>query len=130
MGPLQKRLYRIREVTVSRAKVTYFVEKGNTVTEIHRAKLARKGRTRDQRHRLFIHAQKDRPCLDCGVKYAPWVMDFDHRNPEEKLFNISAKAHYSISKLTREMTKCDLVCANCHRDRTYRQRYATLSERQ
>lgn len=21
---------------------------------------------------------KDRPCADCGVKYPPWVMQFDH----------------------------------------------------
>jgi hypothetical protein len=66
---------------------------------------------------------KNKPCIDCGVQYPPCVLDFDHRPEEEKGFNIgthgSEKATaYHIEKIEKEIAKCDLVCANCHRVRT------------
>ncbi len=60
---------------------------------------------------------KSRPCADCGRSYNPWVMDFDHRNPSEKLGNI---AHlYHEKRILEEVAKCDVVCSNCHRERTH-----------
>lgn len=62
-----------------------------------------------------------KPCLDCGGFFHPTQMDFDHRNPLEKRFNISAPPKVSsIEALQAEIDKCDLVCANCHRMRTFR----------
>jgi hypothetical protein len=46
-------------------------------------------------------------------------MDFDHRQGEEKLANINKFAYTSLEALQREIAKCDVVCANCHRERTY-----------
>jgi hypothetical protein len=72
--------------------------------------------------KAFIRAAKDNPCADCGVRYPHYVMDFDHREGEIKLANISALNQHrrvSIPKLAAEIAKCDLVCANCHRERTY-----------
>ena len=62
-------------------------------------------------------------CLDCGVVYPYYVMDFDHRPEETKSFNISKMNQYAatsdrISKVMKEIDKCDYVCANCHRERT------------
>ena len=37
--------------------------------------------------REWIRAYKDRPCTDCGIKYPYYVMDLDHRDPSQKLFN-------------------------------------------
>lgn len=46
-------------------------------------------------------------------------MDFDHVRGTKK-FAISTYAHaVSSETLTKEIAKCDLVCANCHRERTY-----------
>lgn len=43
-------------------------------------------------------------------------MDFHHRNPEEKEFNISRTSfRKGRAKLLIEMAKCDLLCSNCHR---------------
>jgi hypothetical protein len=78
--------------------------------------LARSKRTRKDL-RLWLDGLKDTPCLDCGIKFPICCMDFDHR--ENKEFNIGRK-YYSYSKevVLKEMEKCDLVCANCHRIRT------------
>jgi hypothetical protein len=61
-------------------------------------------------------------CLDCGNKYPPFMMDFDHRDPSEKSFTIAASTVLGIDRLREEAKKCDLVCANCHRMRTHKQR--------
>ncbi len=71
--------------------------------------------------RVWLQALKENhPCVDCGVVYHPVVMDFHHRDPASKLFNIGRKwGSTSISLLLEEIAKCDLICANCHRLRTH-----------
>ncbi len=81
----------------------------------------RKERYREQR-RLWLKNLKDKPCTDCGVKFPPFVMDFDHTDKENKLASISWLAFHDTSnfkKIEDEIAKCDLVCANCHRIRTH-----------
>lgn len=73
--------------------------------------------------REFINRCKLQPCSDCKVQYNPWIMQFDHRNPYEKCFNISEKKNsFGYERLKQEIAKCDVVCANCHANRTYRRR--------
>ncbi len=69
----------------------------------------------------FYRQAKTVPCADCGTKYDPWVMQFDHRVGTEKCYNVSymAAKGMSIDKLKEEMIKCDVVCANCHCKRTH-----------
>ena len=63
---------------------------------------------------------KSKPCMDCGNTFPSCVMDFDHRNPEDKKYNVSQMVcRYSWTKILEEIAKCDLVCANCHRIRTW-----------
>ena len=47
-------------------------------------------------------------------------MDFDHRNPAEKEYFISKITRtQSAERIKKELAKCDLVCSNCHRERTH-----------
>ena len=72
-----------------------------------------------------LREAKAGPCADCGKRYPPYVMDFDHRPGETKLFNLgslTARRWVSLSMLRAEIEKCDLVCANCHRERTHQRR--------
>ncbi|MEK6908949.1 MAG: hypothetical protein AABX23_02775 [Nanoarchaeota archaeon] len=56
-------------------------------------------------------------CIRCGYNKYPEVLEFHHRNPAEKLFNISLKGHCrSWERIKAEIEKCNLVCANCHRE--------------
>jgi hypothetical protein len=60
-------------------------------------------------------------CADCGLKCTEEnhpVFEFDHRDPETKLFSIANGRKRTIRDLQTEIDKCDLVCANCHRLRT------------
>ena len=61
---------------------------------------------------------KDRPCADCGIQYPSWVMQFDHVRGEKK-FDIAQASSASEKRLLEEIAKCEVVCANCHAERTY-----------
>ena len=65
-----------------------------------------------------IKAEKG--CVDCNTKDVR-VLDFDHRDPNTKLFTISAAIGRTKSKsaVLKEISKCDVRCANCHRIRTW-----------
>jgi hypothetical protein len=71
--------------------------------------------------RNFLRAVKSYPCEDCGVGYPYWIMQFDHRPEEDKLY-APARLHAlgSWYKTVEEVMKCDVVCANCHADRTHK----------
>lgn len=68
----------------------------------------------------YINKLKEKPCTDCGQSFPgrPEVMDFDHREPHKKSFNISNGSWRTYADIDEEVSKCDLVCANCHRTRT------------
>lgn len=64
-------------------------------------------------------AKTDIPCMDCGIIYPPYVMDFDHRDPSTKFKDVGRMTNYSLETIQKEIDKCDIVCANCHRIRTH-----------
>lgn len=70
------------------------------------------------RRRDFMRETKARPCADCGVQYPYYVMDFDHREGVEKSFEMNRVSYVSLGARKREIEKCDVVCANCYRERT------------
>jgi hypothetical protein len=63
---------------------------------------------------------KDVPCADCGVRYPHYVMDFDHVEGE-KLANLASMKSTGVGKqkFMDEIAKCEVVCSNCHRVRTW-----------
>ena len=66
--------------------------------------------------RRLVDMLKDVPCEMCGGKFPPVSMDFHHRKPEEKRFNVSQGfSNHTIEELINEIKKCAVVCANCHR---------------
>lgn len=60
------------------------------------------------------------PCMDCGNRFPPECIDFDHRNPNDKVAGVGhmIASRWSWAKIEAEIAKCDIVCANCHRIRT------------
>ena len=80
---------------------------------------------------LMLERLKQRPCADCGGSFAGCAMDFDHRDPAQKLYTVSRMVgRAGTARIMAEVAKCDIVCANCHRDRTFRRRAASSSERE
>ncbi len=77
----------------------------------------------DAKRKWVIELKESGRCFDCNEKYPHYVMDYDHRDPSTKKFGISAGSFRESRKaIELEIAKCDLVCSNCHRQRTYEQR--------
>lgn len=57
-------------------------------------------------------------CIKCGYDRCADAMDFHHRDPTIKEFRIGQYAG-GWKILKRELDKCDLLCANCHREVHY-----------
>jgi len=74
--------------------------------------------------RKLVDELKAKPCMDCNRTYPPYVMDFDHLPGTIKRYNISniTKKMGSQRLFLEELAKCELVCANCHRIRTFTRR--------
>lgn len=82
-------------------------------------------------NRAIIQAAKDRPCADCGIQYPYYVMQFDHRDAGEKEFNVgNIGPTAGRQKLLDEIAKCDVVCANCHAERTHQRHAEYARQRQ
>ena len=63
----------------------------------------------------WLDEQKANGCSLCPEK-DPCCIDFHHTDPTIKEGNLSVKvAHWGIEKLKLEISKCILLCSNCHR---------------
>lgn len=68
----------------------------------------------------IIHKEKlKRGCKCCGYKQHACALDFDHLNPRTKVRDIAKMHTTSIDVLFKEMRKCQVLCANCHRIKTH-----------
>lgn len=67
-------------------------------------------------------------CADCGEKFPHYVLEFDHLPGSKKIDNVyRVLKKYGIESAWQEVAKCDVVCANCHKIRTYeREHYDTI----
>ena len=54
------------------------------------------------------------PCVECGESNI-LVLEFDHRRNKIDGVMSLARTGITITKLTKEIAKCDVRCANCHK---------------
>jgi hypothetical protein len=94
-----------------------------------RADPANRQKTRDKAMRRYyrlvnwLDIQKSAPCMDCGVSYPPYVMDFDHvRGTKTASVSELLSRDATKRRALAEIAKCELVCSNCHRKRTFNRR--------
>lgn len=80
-----------------------------------------------KRHRIKVREQifsflSKKSCLDCAES-DPIVLEFDHvdRGAKFKTINKMLSGHYSWEAVLKEIEKCEIRCANCHRRKTYKQ---------
>ena len=85
----------------------------------NRDRVIEKKNRKRERLRAHIRTLKEQPCTDCGVAYPYYVMDFDHVRGEKAALISELVLRSGTQKLLAELDKCDVVCANCHRIRTW-----------
>lgn len=79
----------------------------------NKAKEYRKRKTKE-----FEEFKETLKCSLCGEN-RPWCLDFHHINPEEKEVEV-VKLIEAPNKIKKEIEKCIVLCANCHRDLHYK----------
>mgnify|MGYP000178526341 CR=1 FL=1 len=70
----------------------------------------------------YFNILKQSNCIDCPENN-PIVLEFDHRDGVKKIEAVGKMvgAGYSWEVIKKEIEKCDVRCANCHRKRTAKQ---------
>ena len=71
-----------------------------------------------QKMEQFIEIKKTLMCRKCGENRW-YLLDFHHRNPNEKDYVVSDLTRTPIATIMKEVEKCDPLCANCHREWHY-----------
>jgi L-lysine 2,3-aminomutase len=72
---------------------------------------------------LVDEAKENATCADCKGHFPPYVLEFDHLDGDTKFGTVSMLAgRYGRKVVLAEIAKCEIVCANCHRIRTYMRR--------
>ena len=71
---------------------------------------------KDKRRGCLAGYKEKIGCRDCGIKDHR-VLDFHHKSSKEKDFAISEYYYhqYCEVRLKKEVEKCEILCANCHR---------------
>lgn len=86
-------------------------------------------RRKDLAHRFLADYLQTHPCMDCGYDN-PLALEFDHVRGTKKK-EVSGMAHlgYSMDLILEEIEKCEVVCANCHKLRTWNRMGGTIRSR-
>lgn len=94
-------------------------------------KTLKRSRSHVNRKRKYVQELKSgSKCADCGEKYPYWVLEFDHVKGV-KVAGISRMIQYpkwSMEDIIAEIGKCEIVCGNCHKNRTHTRLLKTGSD--
>lgn len=72
-----------------------------------------KNKARNRNRQFICDYLVNKSCIDCGEK-DPIVLEFDHiENKFDNLSNLILNC--SLERLVKEIKKCEIRCANCHR---------------
>lgn len=87
---------------------------------IHRERHKKKtAETRRRNLRRWQEFKLTLKCERCGESH-PATLDFHHTNPDDKEANLSiAAASWGWDRLMEEVSKCEVICSNCHRKHHY-----------
>jgi len=69
--------------------------------------------------RYLKEVKEKNPCMDCKISYPYYMMDFDHVRGTKQANVAELINTLSKKRLDAEIAKCEIVCSNCHRARTY-----------
>ena len=89
--------------------------------ETHKANMYQNKLGKIEESRAYITEYlSTHPCVDCGESDL-LVLEFDHvRGNKKSTVMMLVRAGYSVDVIQREISKCVVRCANCHKRKTYK----------
>ena len=96
----------------------YYREYNKGWYQRHREKILEQRRQHNEELRKWLRRYKSKlRCVECGENH-PACIQFHHRDKEEKSFTIGQiigrRRYINLKKLEKEISKCDILCGNCH----------------
>lgn len=73
------------------------------------------------KRRMYFIAELGGKCVICGSKKQ---LEFDHIIKKTKKFTIAAQLTSSLARIKNEIKKCQLLCKECHKEKTAQERMA------
>ena len=114
---------RVKQIKLPKEKPLYKCKYHLCTNTTHRLFCSRNCNTKynvtEWRRRTKLKAveYKGGKCIRCGYNKNVAALDFHHRDPSTKSFGIANSGNCIAWELVQiELDKCDLVCANCHRE--------------
>lgn len=103
---------------IGKSTVTKYTKNKYNKLTIDELKLRNYNKVKTHRQRLKEKSivYKGGSCEKCGYDRCNSALEFHHINPKEKDFGIGAYSVLSWDKIKKELDKCIMVCANCHRE--------------
>lgn len=71
-------------------------------------------------NKQYFIEQFGNKCADCNNTYPACAYDFHHNNPNTKDIDPGLLFARKLSAIAAELTKCVMLCANCHRIRHWK----------
>ena len=124
---LQKRIIEGRGLTAQEARARWVANNPDLARSVN-------NKARQKKKELIDRYKAERGCEDCGTTDRR-VLDLHHRDADDKVESVSVlRRRASRAAILAEASKCDVLCANCHRirhaDETDERRAAAESETQ
>ena len=88
--------------------------KNQDYNQSYQSYLAQQKRGRERK--LELIKLKGNKCELCGYAKNHAALEFHHKNPEEKLFQLDLRSlsNRRWELIEKEVKKCQLLCSNCH----------------
>lgn len=92
----------------------YYLNNKDRKKKLKKAKAIR----RVKKKKWYDELRAELKCVRCGYNKCVQALEFHHRDPNEKDAAVSdiVRKDYSKERALKEMAKCDVLCANCHRE--------------
>lgn len=116
-----------KELDCKKSLVSYHCSK-NGLGGVKMDKLDDEERNSRNYERVKSHRQKVKEkaifykggkCEKCDYDKCSWAFDFHHLDKSKKDFTLSSCLTLSWDKIKKELDKCIMICANCHRELHY-----------
>lgn len=101
-----------RDCSKAKSKAYYAINKEKQKKQINNRK---RKRIYENKRKIFEYLTNN-PC-PCGES-DPRVLEFDHLRDKTKDVSLFLAGGYSWERILKEISKCQVLCANCHRRKT------------
>ena len=75
-----------------------------------------------EKRAYIIKYKKEKGCSVCGYNKCHQALEYDHIDRSKKTTKMSKAYKLSWERLHKEMENCVILCANCHREKTIKEK--------